>query len=53
MTQGRVDEAEEVVAEAEESARETMDQEELPRPQSVPDEAKAERFPVRALLPRP
>ncbi len=50
MTQGRVDEAEEVVAEAEESARETMDQEELPRPQSVPDEAKAERFPVRALL---
>lgn len=50
MTQGRVDEAEEVVAEAEVSARETMDQEELPQPQSVPDEAKAERFPVRALL---
>jgi putative MFS transporter len=49
VTQGRVDEAEEVVAEAEESARESMD-EELPRPQSVPDEAKAERFPFRALL---
>ena len=52
MTQGRVEEAEEVVAGAEETARETMD-EELPRPESVPDEAKAERFPVRALLAPP
>ncbi|MGB9185207.1 MAG: MFS transporter [Solirubrobacteraceae bacterium] len=49
VTQGRVDEAEEVVAEAEESARESMD-EELPRPQPVPDETKAQRFPFRALL---
>jgi putative MFS transporter len=49
MTQGRVEEAEEVVASAEASARETMD-EELPRPESVPDEAEAERFPIRALL---
>jgi putative MFS transporter len=49
VTQGRVEEAEELVAGAEETARDTMDHA-LPRPESVPDEAKAERFPVRALL---
>ncbi|MEA2210585.1 MAG: transporter, putative metabolite:H+ symporter [Solirubrobacteraceae bacterium] len=49
MTQGRVEEAENVVAGAEESARETIDGE-LPTPEAVPQEAKAERFPVRALL---
>jgi putative MFS transporter len=52
MTQGRVQEAEAVVAEAEDSARETIDGE-LPQPEAVPDEAKAERFPIRALLAPP
>jgi MFS transporter, putative metabolite:H+ symporter len=52
VAQGRHDEAEEVVAQAEQSALETMDGE-LPPAQEVPDEAKAERFPVRALLRAP
>jgi MFS transporter, putative metabolite:H+ symporter len=49
MTQGRTQEAEEAVTGAEESARQTLGQE-LPEPQAVPEEAKAERFPFRALL---
>ncbi|MHB8660015.1 MAG: MFS transporter [Solirubrobacteraceae bacterium] len=49
MTQGRVEEAEVVVAGAEQSARETMG-EALPHPESVPDEARAVRVPFRALL---
>ncbi|MBV9917296.1 MAG: MFS transporter [Solirubrobacterales bacterium] len=52
VTQDRVAEAEDLVAEAEDSARETID-DELPRPEPVPDEAKAERFPFRALLRPP
>ena len=52
MTQGRAEEAEDVVADAEESARETLDGE-LPRPEPVPEEAKSERFPIRALLAPP
>jgi MFS transporter, putative metabolite:H+ symporter len=50
--QGRHDEAEEVVAQVEQSAREAVDGE-LPPAREVPDEAKAERFPVRALLKAP
>lgn len=52
VTQDRDEEAEDVVAEAEETAREVMD-EELPAPEPVPDEARAERFPIRALLRPP
>ncbi len=52
MTQGREEEAEAVVADAEDSARESIDGE-LPRPEAVPDEGKAERFPIRALLAPP
>jgi putative MFS transporter len=52
VTQNRVAEAEDLVAEVEESAREMID-DELPRPESVPDEAKAERFPFRVLLAPP
>jgi putative MFS transporter len=52
VTQGRTDEAHEVVAEAEEKAREDVDGP-LPEPEPVPDEAKAERFPVAALLRPP
>jgi putative MFS transporter len=52
VSQGRTEEAREVVAEAEATARETMD-EELPAPEPVPEEAKAERFPIAALLRPP
>jgi putative MFS transporter len=52
VTQGRTQEAREAVAEAEATARETMD-EELPQPEPVPDEARAERFPIAALLRPP
>jgi MFS transporter, putative metabolite:H+ symporter len=52
VTQGRTEEAREVVAEAEEKAREEIDGQ-LPEPEPVPDEAKAERFPVAALLRPP
>lgn len=41
-----------MVAAAEQTARETMG-EELPQPEPVPDEAPAERFPIRALLRPP
>ena len=41
-----------MVAEAEETARENIDGE-LPAPEAVPDEAPAERFPIRALLRPP
>lgn len=50
--QGRHDEADEVVTQAERTAEETIDGE-LPPPREVPDEVKAERFPVRALLRAP
>ena len=52
VTQGRTDEARELVAEAEEKAREDIDGQ-LPEPEPVPDEAKAERFPIAALLRPP
>jgi putative MFS transporter len=52
VTQGRPEEAEEIVEEAEETARENMD-EKLPEPEPVPDEALAERFPVTVLLKPP
>ncbi len=52
VTQGRVEEATRTVAAAEETARENLDGE-LPEPQPVPDEAAAERFPIRALFKRP
>jgi MFS transporter, putative metabolite:H+ symporter len=54
VSQGRTKEAAEIVAEAEETARENLDDgEELPAPEPVPDEPPAERFPVRTLLRRP
>jgi MFS transporter, putative metabolite:H+ symporter len=53
VTQGRTEEAEEVVAHAEEKAREVLEGESLPEPEPVPDEAVAERFPIKALLRRP
>ncbi len=52
MTQGRTDEAREVIEEAEQTAREEVDGE-LPPPEPVPDEAPAERFPVGPLLRPP
>jgi MFS transporter, putative metabolite:H+ symporter len=52
VTQGRTEEAHEAVAEAEQSARESIDGE-LPPPEPVPDEKPAERFPVAALLRPP
>ena len=52
VTQGRTEEAGEVVAEAEQSARETINGE-LPQPEVVPEEAPAERFPIKALLQPP
>jgi MFS transporter, putative metabolite:H+ symporter len=52
MTQGRTDEAREVVDEAEETALEHMDGA-LPKAEAVPAEALAERFPIKALLRPP
>ena len=52
VSQGRVEEAQEAVASAEETAREVVEGE-LPEPEPVPDEAAAERFPIRALLRPP
>ena len=54
VSQGRPEEAAELVAEAEDTARENLDDhEELPPPEPVPDEAPAETFPLRALLRQP
>ena len=54
VSQGRTEEATEVVAEAEGTARDNLDEhEELPPPEPVPDEAPAESFPLRALLRQP
>ncbi|MBV9003770.1 MAG: MFS transporter [Solirubrobacterales bacterium] len=52
VAQGRTEEAAEVVAEAEDTAREATD-EALPPPEPVPDEPPAERFPIAALLRAP
>ena len=54
VSQGRTEEAAEIVAEAEETARENLDDhQELPAPEPVPDEPAAESFPVRTLLRPP
>jgi MFS transporter, putative metabolite:H+ symporter len=52
VAKGRTADARELVAEAEETARERVDGE-LPPPEPVPDEPPAERFPVRSLLRAP
>ncbi|MFZ0040218.1 MAG: MFS transporter, partial [Solirubrobacteraceae bacterium] len=54
VSQDRTEEAKEVVQEAEDTANERLDDdEELPKPEPVPEEPPAERFPVRALLRPP
>jgi len=53
VSQGRIEEAEEVVATAEETALENIEGDRLPEPEPVPDEAPAERVPIAALLRRP
>jgi MFS transporter, putative metabolite:H+ symporter len=53
VTQGRVEEAHQIVTEAEATAREQLDAEELPQPEAVPDEPRAERVPIKALLRPP
>lgn len=52
VTKGRTEEADEVVAAAEDKAREQLD-DELPAPESVPDEPAAARVPAAALLRTP
>jgi putative MFS transporter len=52
VSQGRSDEAAEIVTEAEATAEENMDGD-LPKPESVPDEAPAETFPLKVLLRQP
>lgn len=52
LSQGRTEEARDLVASAEENAQERVDGD-LPEPRPVPDETPAERFPIRALLRRP
>jgi putative MFS transporter len=53
VSQGRTDEAREVVAAAEETALENIEADRLPEPEPVADEAPAERVPLRALMRRP
>ena len=52
VAQGRDREATELVAEAERTAEENIDGS-LPEPEPVPEEARAERFPIKALLRQP
>jgi putative MFS transporter len=52
VAQGRTEEAREVVAEAEDTAREQVDGD-LPAPEPVPEEAPSERFPVKSLVKPP
>jgi putative MFS transporter len=52
VTKGREEEAHEIVSAAEDKAREEVNGD-LPKPEPVPEEAKAERFPVAALLRPP
>src|ERR1700761_6334014 len=49
VTQGRAEEATELVATAEETALEHIDGDRLPEPEPVADEAPAERVPIAAL----
>ncbi|HZE05894.1 MAG TPA: MFS transporter [Solirubrobacteraceae bacterium] len=53
VSQGRTDEAQVLVAEAEETALEHIEDDRLPEPEPVADELPAERVPVKALLRRP
>ncbi|MFZ1995991.1 MAG: MFS transporter [Solirubrobacteraceae bacterium] len=54
VSQGRTEEAAEIVTEAEATARENLDaHEELPAPEQVAEEPAAEAFPVKALLRPP
>ncbi len=54
VSQGRTEEAAEIVTKAEETARENLDaHEELPAPEPVADEPSPEAFPVKALLRPP
>jgi putative MFS transporter len=53
VSQGRNEEAREVVETAEQTALANIEGDRLPEPEPVPDEAVAERVPVRALLRRP
>jgi MFS transporter, putative metabolite:H+ symporter len=53
VSQGRTEEARDIVATAEETALRHIDGDRLPEPEPVPDEAPAERVPVAALLRRP
>src|ERR1700760_1402965 len=53
VSQGRTEEAEEIVETAGETALENIDGDRLPEPEPVPDEAPAERVPIAALLRRP
>jgi putative MFS transporter len=54
VSQGRTEEAAEIVTAAEATARENLDaHEELPAPEPVPAEAPAEAFPAKALLRPP
>src|SRR5581483_5093519 len=53
VSQGRTEEAEEIVETAEETALENIDGDRLPEPEPVADEAPAERVPIAALLRRP
>jgi MFS transporter, putative metabolite:H+ symporter len=54
VSQGRAEEAAEIVTEAEETARENLDaHEELPAPEPIADEPRAEALPVKALLRPP
>jgi MFS transporter, putative metabolite:H+ symporter len=52
VSQGRTEEAEQIVSEAEAKADEEIEGT-LPPPQPVPEEAKAERFPISTLLRPP
>src|SRR5947209_1871022 len=53
VSQGRTEEAEEIIDSAEETALENIDGDRLPEPEPVADEAPAERVPIAALLRRP
>ena len=53
ISQGRTDEARDLVETAEQTALENLDADRLPEPEPVADEAPAERVPVKALLRRP
>jgi MFS transporter, putative metabolite:H+ symporter len=53
ISQGRTDEAREVIETAEETALENIEADRLPEPEPVADEAPAERVPIKALLRRP